>query len=130
MTLSAWVYPVDRAAQVTEQEAILRRLDAQTAAGLNPGARQEPDRLAAWSVPDAVRMGLSDVDRAALCAWLEVDGPDNLPANWYAQGKTISADLVERFGHFVYPVTERAQERRDALRRLATARRALAKDCP
>ncbi len=130
MTLSAWAYPVDRAAQVAEQEAILRRLDAQTAAGLDPNARQEPDRLAAWSVSDAVRMGLSEDDRAALCAWLEVDGPDDLPANWYARGKAHAADLVERFGHTVYPAAERAQERRDALRRLSTARRALAKDRP
>ena len=128
MPRSPWAFTVDRAAQVTEQEAILRRLDAQTAAGLNPDARQEPDRLAAWSASDAARMGLSEVDRAALCAWLEVDGPDDLPANWYAQGKTHAADIVERFGHIVYPAAERAQERRDALRRLSAARRALAKD--
>ena len=125
MPRNPWAFQVDRAAQATEQEAILRRLDAQTAAGLNPDARQEPDRLAAWSAPDAVRMGLSEVDRAALCAWLEVDGPDNLPANWYALGKAHAADLVERFGHTVYPAAERAKERRDALRRLATARRKL-----
>ena len=125
MPRNPWAFTVDRAAQIAEQEAILRRLDAQTAAGLNPDARQEPDRLAAWSVPDAVRMGLSEIDRAALCAWLEVDGPENLPANWYALGKTHAADLVERFGHTVYPVAVRAQERRDALRRLATARRKL-----
>jgi hypothetical protein len=118
-----WAYQVDYQEQIVEQEAILRRLDAQTAAGLNPDARQEPDRLAAWSVPDAARMGLSEVDRAAMCAWLEVDGPDNLPANWYARGKAISTDLVGRFGHTVYPAAERAQERRDALRRLSTAKR-------
>ncbi len=118
-----WTYQVDYQEQIVEQEAILRRLGAQTAAGLNPDARQEPDRLAAWSVSDAVRMGLSEVDRAALCAWLEVDGPDNLPANWYARGKAISIDLVGRFGHTVYPATERAQERRDTLRRLSTAKR-------
>jgi hypothetical protein len=118
-----WAYQVDYQEQITEQEAILRRLDAQTAAGLNPNSRQEPDRLAAWSVSDAVRMGLSEVDRAALCAWLEVDGPDNLPANWYALGKAISADIVERFGHTVYPAAERTQERRDTLRRLSTAKR-------
>ena len=123
MPRNPWAYQVDYQEQITEQEAILRRLDAQTAVGLNPDARQESDRLAAWSIPDAVRMGLSDVDRAALCAWLEVDGPDNLPANWYALGKAISASLVERFGHTVYPVAERAQERRDALRRLSTAKR-------
>ena len=125
MPRNPWAFTVDRAAQIAEQEAILRRLDAQTAAGLNPDARQEPDRLAAWSVPDAVRMGLSEIDRAALCAWLEVDGPENLPANWYALGKAHAADLVERFGHTVYPAAERAKERRDALRRLATARRKL-----
>ena len=123
MPRNQWAYQVDYQEQITEQEAILRHLDAQTAAGLNPDVRQEPDRLAAWSVPDAVRMKLSEVDRAALCAWLEVDGPDNLPANWYALGKAISASLVERFGHTVYPVAERAQERRDALRRLSTAKR-------
>ena len=125
MPRNPWAFTVDRAAQIAEQEAILRRLDAQTAAGLNPDARQEPDRLAAWSAPDAVRMGFSEVDRAALCAWLEVDGPENLPANWYALGKAHAADLVERFGHTVYPAAERAKERRDALRRLATARRKL-----
>ena len=126
MPRSPWAYTVDRAAQVTGQEAILRRLDAQTAAGLNPDARQEPDRLAAWSAPDAARMGLSEVDCAALCAWLEVDGPEDLPANWYARGKAHAADLVDRFGHTVYPAAERAQERRDAQRRLANARRKLA----
>ena len=125
MPRNPWAFTVDRAAQIAEQEAILRRLDAQTAAGLNPDARQEPDRLAAWSAPDAVRMGLSEVDRAALCAWLEVDGPDNLPVDWHARGKAHAADLIERFGHTVYPAAERAQERRDALRRLATARRKL-----
>ena len=125
MPRNPWAYQVDYQEQITEQEAILRRLDAQAAVGLNPDARQESDRLAAWSIPDAVRMGLSDVDRAALCAWLEVDGPENLPANWYALGKAHAADLVERFGHTVYPAAERAQERRDALRRLATARRKL-----
>ncbi len=123
MPRNPWAYQVDYQEQITEQEAILRRLDAQTAAGLNPDARQESDRLAAWSVPDAVRMGISEVDRAALCAWLEVDGPDNLPANWYARGKMHAAELVDRFGHTIYPIAERAKERRDALRRLSTAKR-------
>ena len=125
MPRNPWAFAVDHGARITEQEAILLRLDAQAAAGLNPDARQEPDRLAAWSAPDAVRMGFSEVDRAALCAWLEVDGPENLPTNWYALGKAHAADLVERFGHTVYPAAERAKERRDALRRLATARRKL-----
>ena len=123
MPRNPWAYQVDYQEQITEQEAILRRLDAQTAAGLNSAARQEPDRLAAWSAPDADRMGLSEDDRASLCAWLEVDGPDNLPADWYARGKATSAALVARFGHTVYPATERALERRDTLRRLSTAKR-------
>lgn len=123
MPHNPWAYQVDYQEQIAEQEAILRRLRAQTAAGLNPDTRQEPERLAAWSAPDAVRMGLSEVDRAALCAWLEVDGPDNLPANWYARGKMHAAELVDRFGGMVYPDAERVRQRRDAMRRLSTAKR-------
>mgnify|MGYP006361517915 CR=1 FL=1 len=40
MPRNPWAFTVDRAAQIAEQEAILRRLDAQTAAKLNPDARR------------------------------------------------------------------------------------------
>lgn len=130
-TFGYHVSPARRQEEVTTAERLIAQIDNCNALSLDPGAT--PLEIYLLPVADreqGYRMGLTLTDIADLCAFYEAytDWPEDLPIpapglNFRAQ--TLTASLASRFGPCCHPVAARPSLRKAAVRRRATALRAL-----